>query len=298
MSTKRAVSSQQISSTVASVGVKKTGLAALANIASKSSSSSNNKPQKWEMPLTPESQLQAQRWIAAKTVLEPVMARVENAKDEFVQYAMSLMTQKLFDNKSKPSNPLVVLRKEDGSIDSTFQFLMTDKFKVKLPEAPVDEDAAEFYATIFSDLGLHPHDANNLVESELDLSPSIEFRSPKELTSGRYGENREWIESTPAEKLAGEKMTALVLWNGQGKAPAALTDEEKALVVVSSASVKIKAGFYDRLSTYCRSVEQVVAVLGLIQPVVYPAYAKFATNDSVTVQAQRKIAAAAEILGG
>lgn len=147
-------------------------------------------------------------------------------------------------------------------------------------------------------MGLHPHDANNLVESELDLSPSIEFRSPKELTSGRYGENREWVESTPAEKLAGEKMTALVLWNGQGKAPAALTDEEKALVVVSSASVKIRAGFFDRLSTYCRSVDQVVAVLGLIQPVVYPAYAKFATNDSVTVQAQRKITAAAEILGG
>jgi len=38
MSTKRADSSQQISSTVASVGVKKTGLAGLANIASKSSS--------------------------------------------------------------------------------------------------------------------------------------------------------------------------------------------------------------------------------------------------------------------
>jgi hypothetical protein len=35
----------------------------------------------------------------------------------------------------------------------------------------------------------------------------------------------------------------------------------------------------------------------LISPVVYPSYAKFATNDTPVAQGDRKIQAAAEILG-
>lgn len=254
--------------------------------------------QKWELPLSDEAKADARRWIDAKVVLEPVEKRVENAKNDFNEYALREMATRLFNNKSKPSNPLVVLYKDDGkTVDSQFQFMMTDKFKYRFPNVPEDVEPRDHFIQVFQTVGLHPNDAENLVDNELDFNPVVGIRSLTELLEGHYGEGREWVDSTQEEKTAGQKLAALLMWDGQGDAPAALTPEEKALVVQRSPGIQVKAGFYDRVATYCQSVDQLLGIFKVIQPIVYPAYAKFAINDSETDKTRRKIEAAADILG-
>jgi len=273
-------------------------LGALAALVPTTAKPKAGKATKWEMELTPEARADAERWINGKTVLEPVEKRVENAKNDFIEYALDVMADKLFTNKTKASNPLVILKKEDGkTVDHQFQVTMTDKFKYRFPDVPEGTDPRDHFIEVFQNVGLHPNDAENLVDNELDFNPITGFRTLTELLEGRYGEGREWIESSAEDKAAGGKFAALLMWDGNGDAPEALTPEEKMLVIQRSPGLTVKAGFYDRVATYCQSKDQLLGVFKVIQPIIYPAYAKFAVNDTETDKTRRKIEAAADILG-
>lgn len=284
-------------------GRKNTGAAAdvlgqLAQLVPTTAKPKPGKATKWELPLTPEAEADALRWVNAKSVQEPVDKRVENAKNEFIEYALDFMAGKLFESKTRPSNPLVVLKKADSkTVDHQFQVQMTDRFKYRFPEVPEGVDPRDHFIGIFTSVGLHPTEAEKLVDGELDFNPITGLRSLTELLEGRYGEGREWIDSTAEEKAAGGKFAALLMWDGNADAPDALTPEEKMLVIQRSPGMTVKAGFYDRVATYCQSKEQLLGVFKVIQPVIFPGYAKFAVNDTETDKTRRKIEAAADILG-
>lgn len=253
---------------------------------------------KWIMELTPEATADAERWVNGKTVLEPVEKRVENAKNDFLEFALDVMVTKLFVNKTKASNPLVILTKEDGkTVDHQFQITMTDKFKYRFPDVPEGADPREHFVEVFQNVGLHPSDAENLVDNELDFNPITGFKSLTELMEGYYGAGREWIEASEDNKIAGQKFANLLLWDGTGDAPEALAPEEKALVIQRNPGLTVKAGFYNRVATYCQTKEQLAGVFKVIQPIIYPSSAKFAVNDTETDKTRRKIEAAADILG-
>lgn len=257
------------------------------------------KSSKWELPLTEAAQADALRWIDAKTVLEPIAKRMENAKNDFNEFALRYMAEKLFDNKAKPSNPLVVIRKEDNkTVDHQFQFMMNDKFKYRFPDIPEGVSARSHLIGVFVDLGLEEDDAANLIDNEIDFNPIVGLRSLTELIEGHYGEEREWIDSTDEEKTAGNKLAKMLMWDGDlFKLPDPLTPDEKAIVLNRSSGMQVKAGFYDRVANYVQNVDQLMAIFKVIQPIVYPAYPKFAVSDTETVKTARKIEAAADILG-
>lgn len=259
------------------------------------------KPTKWELPLTTQAEKDAIRWIAAKTVSEPVEKRVENAKNDFMEYAWEVMATKLFDSKSKPSNPIVVLytTDKDGKKvqDHQFQITLQDKFKYRFPDVPEGTDPRDHFIEVFTNVGLHPSDAERLVDNELDFNPITGFKTLSELLEGSYGEGREWIEASAESQQAGNKFAALLLWDGSSDAPEPLTPEEKGLIIVRSPGMTVKAGFYDRVATYCQSKDQLLGIFKIIQPIIYPGYAKFALSDTETDKTRRLIEAAADILG-
>lgn len=257
-----------------------------------------SKPTKWEMVLTPEAEADARRWVEAKAVFEPVEKRLENAKNDFMEYAVRVMAEKLFANKTKPSNPLIILKKEDKkTADHQFQFTMTDKFKFRFPDVPEGADPRDHFVEVFTSLGLHPSDAANLVDQELDFNPITGFKTLTELMEGSYGAGREWLEATEESKAIGAKFAALLMWNGEDPTPEPLTPEEKMEVLERSPGMQVKAGFYDRVASYVQNVEQLMLVFKVIQPIAYPAYPKFAVSDPQTVKAARMITAAEDILG-
>lgn len=252
--------------------------------------------QKWQLPITPEFQVVASRWAGAKVVSDVSKARLESTKDELCEYATGVLVERLWENGSKPSNPSVTLTKADGTPDHTFLYILQDRFSINLPECQQGEEVDSAVA-VFEGLGLHPEDARCLVENELDFSPIVGFRPLSELLTGTFGENREFIPASDVEQSAGMKLAALVAWDGSSPVEP-LTTAEKSVVVDRSNKVCVKAGFYDRVKSYCRSVDQLKAVLKVVKPSAYPSHLKFAPTDSVAEQTQRKIAAASELFQG
>lgn len=253
------------------------------------------KAPKWQIPLDANEESIFANWISAKIVSEPVMQRLENSKDLLNQICLKEFCQRFFELRSRPSNPQLQTTK-NGNVDHTASWLFTDKFKVKLPEVTEGIDPKKVYTTAFTDVGLHPADAENLVNNELILNPVIGVRPITELLTGHYGSSREFVPASEVEKSAGKKLAAFL--SGSGKVTLdALTNEEKVALIQRDSGVTVRNGFLERVCTYCKSAEQLYAIFGLLQPVVYPSYAKFAVNDNPVEQGNRKIAAAADILG-
>ena len=256
---------------------------------------SKGKAVKWQIPLDPDGEMVFVNWLSAKVVSEPVLQRLENSKDILNQICISEFCERFFQARSRPSNPQLQISK-NGNVDHTASWLFTDKFKVKLPEVQEGLDPKKVYITAFTDISLHPSDAENLVNNELILNPVIGVRPITELLTGHYGSNREFVPANEIEKSAGKKLAAFL--SGSGKITLeGLTNDEKLALIQRDSGVSIRNGFLERVCSYCKSSEQLVAIFTLIQPVVYPSYAKFAINDNPVEQGNRKIAAAAEILG-
>ena len=252
---------------------------------------------KWELPLTPEAEQLAGRWANGKIILDPLTKRVERDRNEFNGYALGVVLQKLWDSKDRPSNPIVRVHKADGEVDHEFQWLFTDSFSLEFPKLENGDDVRQKYIDTIVDLGFHENEATQLVDNEFDFNPVVGFKSLTELLHGSYGEGREFIEATAEQKAAGEKLSALVTWDGKGKAPPALTEAERRLVLEHSPNAKLRAGFLSRVCTYCRSFDQLKALFTVIKPKVYPAHLNYAIADNGVEQARRKIEAATEVVG-
>lgn len=255
---------------------------------------------KWELPLDAGASTSFTRWIEAKTVAEPVLKRLENSKDELNEYCLRDMAKRLFETKSKPSNPELKTRTDKGEVDHQAVFLMTDKFKYRFPEVPEGVSAKAHFVKVFTDLGLHPNDAERLVDNEVVFTPITGIRKLNEMLQGRFGEGREFIPASAEEQTAVRKLVAYiraVANPGEMVEVEPLTPAEKALIMERDSGITVKSGFYDRVATYVQNVDQLMAIFKIIQPIVYPAYPKFALSDTAVNQTQRKIAAAADILG-
>ena len=253
------------------------------------------KQDRWEMVLSPEMNAVAKNWVEAKTVYDSVLSRLENTKAQLSEYAEGQMIDKIFENKSRPSNPQIVINDSDGKVDHQFIFIFQDKFKVEFKKMPENADPVDFFKGLFVSLGLSQSNASDLVNNELDFNPVTGIRGLSELLDGHYGAGREWFESSLEEKTAGAKLSALLMWDGTTHIEA-LTPQEKATVVKTDPGVVVKTDFYARVASYCETAEQLSAVFAVIKPIAYPSHVKFAIGDSDVKRTQRKISAASDIM--
>lgn len=252
--------------------------------------------QKWRIELGEEGREVFRRWIEAKVVSEPVMARLENAKDQLNDICLEAFVQKFLEARNKPSNPQLALT-SGSSDDCTANWMFTDKFKVRLPEVPDGVDAKETFAQAFVEAaGLDEDNAQKIVDTELLLNPVIGVRPINDLLSGHFSNGREFVPATEVEQSAGRKLAAFLSATGDVKL-SPLTPEEKVAIIQRDNGVTVRAGFLDRVTNYVQTPEQLMGIFKLLVPVVYPAQPKFAINDSPVRQSERKIAAAADILG-
>lgn len=261
----------------------------LADLVPKKTPVAKGKASKWELPLDADASKAFERWSEGKAVLEPVQKRVDAAKEEVNEACLKEMTRRLFDQKSKPSNPEIKTRKASGEVDHQAVFLMTDKFKYRFPEVPEGVPVKSFFADIFVGLGMSRERAVELIENEINFTPITGIRNLNELLQGHYGEGREFIPATEDEQNVARKLVDFVK---------TLTPDERALILERDNGISVKQGFYDRVATYCETAGELEAVFKLIQPIVYPSYPKFALSDSPVAQTERKIAAARSILEG
>ncbi len=253
------------------------------------------KTQKWRIDLDATGQQAFTHWVEAKVLSEPVLQRMEMAKDALNEICLHEYVARFYDARNRPSNPQLATEK-DGKDDHLASWLFTDKFKVRLPEILEGQDARSVYIAAFCDAGLHASDAEKLVHNELVLNPVIGVRNLNDLLTGHFGPNREFVPASEVEKSAGRKLAAIL----SAKTTTSFepfSDDEKVAMIVRDSGVTVRTGFLERVCNYARSAEEMIGIFRLLQPVVYPSHAKFAVNDNPVEQSNRKIAAAAEILG-
>jgi len=256
--------------------------------------------QTWELPLDSGASISFIRWMEATAIAEPIEQRIKNSKEELNEFCLRDMAKRLFETKSKPSNPEIKTRTDKGEVDHQAVFLMTDKFKYRFPEVPEGVSAKDHFVKVFTDLGLHPNDAERLVDNEVVFTPITGIRNLNEMLDGHFGKGREFIPASAEEQIAVRKLVAYLraVGNpGETVAVEFLTPAEKALIMERGSGVTVKAGFYDRVATYVQNVDQLLAIFKIIQPVVYPSYPKFAMSDTAANQMQRKIDAVSDIIG-
>ena len=165
----------------------------------------------------------------------------------------------------------------------------------KVCEIPITEK--EIQAAMKRIKKIEAEARRRLVEEELDFDPAVGVKTLTELLQGKYIEGREYVESTQLEKQAGAKLAAFLQYSEGDDAPEALTDDEKAAAVQHTSGMVIKAGFYDRLATYCRNVDEVMGVLSIFKPVIYANYAKFCVNGTAADKVGRLASVAEDIIG-
>lgn len=250
---------------------------------------------KWRVDLDEEGKEAFVRWMEAKVVSEPVMARLESSKDILNEICMSKFVAKFFETRNRPSNPQLATER-NGADDCVANWMFTDKFKIKLPPVPDGADPKEVYASAFVDMGLEEGDAEKLVNAELMLNPVVGVRPINDLLQGHFTSGREFVAATEVEKSAGRKLAAFLTANDEITLDP-LTQEEKSALIHREAGVAVRAGFLERVCSYVHTPEQLMGVFKLLVPVVYPANPKFAVNDSPVKQSERKISAASDILG-
>lgn len=253
------------------------------------------KAQKWRIDFNENGKDIFRQWIEAKTLSEPVLQRLEMSKDALNNICLQEYVAKFYEARNRPCNPQLAIDK-DGIEDHVASWLFTDKFKVRLPEVLDGQDAKSVYIAAFCDVGLHSSDSEKLVHNELMLNPVIGVRPISDLLNGHFGSNREFVLATDVEKSAGRKLAAFLSAKIAGTFEP-LTDDEKIAMIQRDSGITVRTGFLERVCNYARSSDELLGIFSLLIPVFYPSHAKFAINDNPVEQSNRKISAAADILG-
>lgn len=175
---------------------------------------------------------------------------------------------------------------------------MTEQLVFRLPDVPNGIDPCQHVASLLRKAGLNPSDAQRLVDDELEITSVMSFKTLTKLLEGEYSERSQWIEASEESQAAGAKLLSFLSWDGiTSNAPEPLTLEEKALVMVQTLDVSVRTGFSDRVATYPKNKQQLLAILKVFQPTVISAGVTDEAPDAKREKSRRLIAAAAEVLG-
>lgn len=175
---------------------------------------------------------------------------------------------------------------------------MTDQLVFRLPDVPTGIDPCQHVASLLGKAGLNPSDAQRLVDDELEITSVMSLKSLTKLVEGQCSERGQWIETSEESQTAGAKLVSFLSWDGTtGNAPEPLTSEEKALVMVQTLDVSVRTGFSDRVATYAKNKQQLLAILKVFQPIMISAGIRDEAPDAKREKCRRLIAAAAEVLG-
>jgi hypothetical protein len=237
-----------------------------------------SKSVKWEIVLDDSDLLIAEHFVEAKSVFEKFESNLSSAKNELHPIMQDFLIEEMWNTKSRPRNPLVLLKRKDGSIEHSFQYILCDSFNIKCPDEV--QDRLEYFMDLLAQCGLSDKNSKIFLENEVCFEPVHGFKTLNALLEGTFGKNRAWIESTQEEKVAGLKLSSLMVWRGGHPIPEPLTEKENVLILEMSKSVQVKAGFLQRVAGYCKTKEQLRLVLTIFKPTMYASHLDFCVGES------------------
>ena len=148
---------------------------------------------------------------------------------------------------------------------------------------------------MFESLGLSADVARNLVESEL-IFINHTYIPFDELAVGTYNKDQ-FTEATPEMKEVARKILIYLMASPEDTSEdnnvqvEALTPDERRIAIKQKVEIKVQAGFFERLLTYCNDRKDLDKILTIIKPVFYVGHTKFGVSDKSNDKICRKIEA-------
>lgn len=215
--------------------------------------------------------------------------------------------QTMWEKKQQPDNPRVILMKKDDKGNETAlgdcKLLLQIKFRStglanvlpSVEDLPDGKSAAEVLIdTLVSDaVGLEETNAKKFVNDEVTITDRVTLA--KSLDA--------WYYSTdPLEQSIGTKLLTFITTFMPSETPsdepkkkrtkkpeplAMLTEEEAGKVLVTQQVVTMKEGLFQRIHTYCRSVDELKKLINFIKSTVQVSNFEFGISDEVPVRVKR-----------
>jgi hypothetical protein len=246
-----------------------------------------------EIELTPEEAATLDRLGGAHDIHELAKKREEQEKKNLNPSILVKWIERLWKNKSKPSNPLLKTAK------TSCIFQVKETMKVQCPKPKEGESLEETliaklteeYVSVGIPEPAAEADAQRVVNEELDFTPkkSIDLNR---LVYGEWkgtGDNRTWVEASEAQQALALKVIGILNDN--------LTDEERDEVIESRDATTVRKGFLGRAHTYVHTQAQLEVLLGMVKPEVAISGVKYVDGVSTVEKKNQQLDVASDLIG-
>jgi len=236
------------------------------------------------MEMTPQIAAALLAWAPVDIMAGDLDNRAKLLKTDLDSQCYATYLKIMWANKQQPCNPNLEMKNAAGQLDVKAQYQVKSTFSVQASSAVGAIEA-------LVGLGLASERAQVLVAAELDFTP-ITIIPFTELIKG-HKEDGNWVPASPVEISAATKILNFVL---KGDATP-LTADERKVAIQSSASVKVKEGFLERVTTYASTFEELQAILSVIKPSHFPLKADFGISDNFDTKKSRLLEVVGTVIG-
>jgi len=243
-----------------------------------------------KMDLPPDVIQEFARLVGFHEVWERVCTKYENQKDDVEELLFREWTQYVWNNKCIPSqNPKLACKveAEGGERQCSGLFQVQKRYKIEFPEGGFKEDetAEDFVVDLLTKLGVEEETAMQIVNVELNFTPK---RGVKNIND---------VMKVDGGREAVTRFLTMCFGNADRKGGTIevepLTDKDRELLFYKTASVEVADGFFDRVPTYVKSLDELRAVFTVIQPVKFPSHMKLVSDNEFAML----VSVASDILG-
>lgn len=239
------------------------------------------------LELSEEEEKELVTYVGYSAVFKRVEERYNNQKAEVTQHCFDSWTKFLWDNKCVPKeNPKVEAKENGRTVSAIFQVQNRFSLNVAVEE---DQEPENAVIDMLVAVGVKEETAMEIVSKELDFTPKRGVKNLSEVMEQEGGEGAVTRFMT---------MCYTDAENGNSIEVEPLTDADRALLFYNTASTTVANGFYDRLPTYVKSLEELRAVLSVIKPShVYPSHAKMVVGKTADDELKALKDIAGDMLG-
>jgi len=233
------------------------------------------------MPVPPGALKAFERLVPALRILKTAEARKEIEEGIISDEMMGEYAQILWNQGTRPVNPRLTVKHNDGRPFMSGLFQVQEKWKLNYEKG--DAPVAVRLAAALVKAGFDQLTADTIVKNEINCQPLTVLRPLNELAVG-----------TAVEKSAAEKLISLAF----GEAAEPLTPEERAVAVKKIEVVEVKDGILQRVKQYCSSAMQLKMFFKVISPVHFVSHAKYGESDTDEERTRRLAADAQQLIMG
>lgn len=222
-------------------------------------------------------------WVAAAVVEEVIASRKAAASALLKAQLLDELAKHLYAKGLQTKTQKLQIQK-NGQLDHQANYTVQARFQLEAKTS--DELLAKLK------VALGDREGQRLFDNEIDTKRVTTLRPLNELLLG-HDEGQGFVPATQQEQDIAAKVLAFL--RDQKTTP--LTEAERDLVLIQQDQMDVKAGFFERVVGYCKSVAELKALLRIIVPLNSLSHAKFGISDTPQERHMRLIQAAADILG-